>query len=120
MCCTPKRPARPRQGIKMIVEDRNASYSSWQHTLLKGQELAQRRQLLEKDFDIGQELKINNIICPSHILNLKNALQQIEPKQTLKITVPSKVIHDELLSAAQQMGHQIESCDSNQFLYVTK
>lgn len=71
----------------------------------------------------SEEITIDRIACPLHVISLRKGLDKIKNNEVLKVNTGGKNVSQELTSACTAMGHvvneQIES-DDKTILYVHK
>ena len=72
--------------------------------------------------NFSEEITIDRIVCPLHIITLKHGLDGIKHNQVLKVTTGGKNVSKELTSACSAMGHVVYSIEENNkvVLYVKK
>ena len=72
--------------------------------------------------NFSEEITIDRIVCPLHIITLKHGLDGIKHNQVLKVTTGGKNVSKELTSACSAMGHAVYSIEENNkvVLYVKK
>jgi TusA-related sulfurtransferase len=70
----------------------------------------------------NEEIVIDRIACPMHVIALKKGLDEINDDETLKVTTGAKNVGQELTSACLSMGHQVDAIEENfkTILYVKK
>lgn len=69
-----------------------------------------------------EEITIERIACPLHVIALKKGLDEINQYEVLKVTTGGKNVAQELSSACLAMGHEANSIedDDKTILYVQK
>ena len=72
--------------------------------------------------NFSDEITIDKIACPLHIIALKQGLDEIKHNQVLKVTTGGINVSNELTSACSAMGHVVNSIEENNsiVLYVEK
>ena len=70
----------------------------------------------------NEEISIDRIACPLHVIALKKGLDQINTYEVLKVTTGATNVGQELSSACLAMGHEVETVkeDDKTVLYVQK
>ena len=66
-----------------------------------------------------QEITINRVACPIHVLQMKKGLKSVSSGETLKINSTAYVM-PELLAAARQLSKKVISNDKNELFLVKK
>ncbi len=71
---------------------------------------------------VNEEIVINKIACPLHVIALKQGLDVINENEVLKVVTGAKNVSQELTSACTAMGHTVKSIEENTItiLYVKK
>jgi TusA-related sulfurtransferase len=126
MCSSPK--ASISLKLPSLIPVNSFDQSNYRENLRSSirnvERLQQQRQaeFEHKEPEYHQQVKIDQLRCPLHLLQFKQALKLTSTKQTLKITSSSKVIINDLKSACQVMGLtcQTRSFRKLRFLYVNQ
>ncbi len=126
MCSTPKGgvalrpPAFVKAGISLDNDNFHATFRDSNENVerLRQQRL---REFESKEPEFHQQISIDKIRCPAHILHMNQALKQLPQQQTLKISSHSRVLIHDLAASARVMKRKVKILDYRQqhFLYVT-
>ncbi len=70
----------------------------------------------------NEEIVIDRIACPLHVIALKKGLDKINDNEVLKVISGAKNVGQELTSACLAMGHRVDAIEENlkTILYVKK
>ena len=71
----------------------------------------------------NEEISIDRIACPLHVIALKKGLDEINDFEVLKVTTGGKNVGQELSSACLAMGHEVDTIEEEEeqtILYVQK
>ena len=70
----------------------------------------------------NEEIVINKIACPLHVIALKQGLDVINEDEVLKVITETKNLSQELTSACMAMDHTVKAIEENTktILYVKK
>ncbi len=126
MCSTPKggvalRPPTPiRAGIDLGNDNFHATFRDSNENVERLR-LQRLREFESKEPEFQQQISIDKIRCPMHILQMNQALKHLPPQQTLKISSHSKALVDDLAASARVMQRKVRILVFRQqhFLYVS-
>ena len=125
MCCTPKggltlrQPSLVSEGDAQENEEFHATFRASNENVERLQQQRIRAfQAQEPEFQ--QQLEIDRIRCPAHVLQLTRTLKQLPHHHTLKVISQSASLIQDLAASARilQYQTQILKFRSQHFLYV--
>ncbi len=72
--------------------------------------------------EFQQQIRIDRVACPLHVLQLKKGLSRVASGEVLKVAPGQPAVIRELLSACEALGHQARLVDEQgaSFLLITK
>jgi len=75
-----------------------------------------------KENKFHEEITIERIACPMHVISLKKGLDDINQYEVLKVKTGSRNVGQELTSACIAMGHEVDATEEEDktILYVQK
>ena len=81
-----------------------------------------RQGMLDSEHPHVKVVRIARVTCPTHILKLKACLEDIAPRETLKIIPGTRAVLTDLTAACRALGHAVEQVDdmNGGELYVTR
>jgi TusA-related sulfurtransferase len=126
MCSTPKASiSLKKPGLIRIDTSDESNYRANLRSSVQNVERLQQQRQAEFEHNepaFHHEAIIDQLRCPLHLLQFKQALKATAAQQTLKITTSSKAIINDLQSACQVMGLacQTRSFRKLNFLYATQ
>lgn len=125
MCSTPGRRV-PQQ--KRRPADTLANYGNYANMVRRSNAAYELRQtekrqlMLESEHPHVKEVVIERVACPLHIIQLKNALKELQTAETLQIKAGNYAVVTDLVAASKALGHatKVVLAEARAFLYVTK
>jgi TusA-related sulfurtransferase len=126
MCSSPKASIDLKRPSLIAVDttDQSNYRANLRRSIQNVERLQQQRQaeLEHKEPEYHNEVEIDQLRCPFHLLQFKQALKSTAAGKTLKVTTPSRAIINDLQSACHLMGLicQTRSFRRLNFLYASQ
>ena len=127
MCSTPhrrpvKKSSRSSCSSNMMPYEQYSSMISRSNASYQQRQIEKRNYLLSQPHPHVKAITLSHFIYPSHIIRIKDAIEEIAKSETLKITVINTVLAQDILSTCHILGHQCELEEKNDkhMLYITR
>jgi TusA-related sulfurtransferase len=126
VCSSPKASISLNRPRLIAVESSDESnYRANLRSSIQNVERLQQQRLAEfehKEPEFQYEITIDQLRCPLHLLQFKQALKSTAAGQTMKVATPSKAIINDLQSACDILGITCQTLSFRKlnFLYATQ